>query len=377
MSGGTIVIAGGVLRRLSVGGHVAVFAQYVQGLRRLGYRTLFVDRLAAGEEIGPVGPGRLAAAVDRLGGHEWIAVLDGSGESVLGISREETLRRCRHADALVNVMGYLTDPELLAGPEKRIFLDIDPGFGQMWHELGLADVLSGHDAFVTVGLCLGQTGSAVPTCGVEWIPILPPVVLDQWEARPPNRDGPVTSVVSWRGPFAPIEYEGRTYGLRAHEFRRFGDLPRRNGNRFELALDIDPADEKDAAALRAGGWELVPPAAVSGDTVRYRRFIEGSKAEVMIAKNMYVASHGGWFSDRSACYLATGRPVVAQDTGWSSVLPAGEGLLAFTDVDGAADALADVDRRYDQHCDAARALAEEHFDSDTVLTGLLESAGVG
>jgi hypothetical protein len=376
VSSGTVVIAGGVFRRVSSGGHVWVFAQYVRGLRRLGYRTVFIDKLTAGEQLDPGRSPALEQAVDLLGGAEAIAVLDAQGESVLGLARDHAERLCRRADALLNVMGYLTEPGLLDGPARRVFVDLDPGFAQMWHALGLADVLAGHDVFVTVGTRIGQPGSSVPTCGLPWVATLPPVVLDDWPAWPGRPDGPVTSVVSWRGPFGPIEYDGRTYGLRVHEFRRFVQLPSRCPDRFELALDIAAADEKDRVALCANGWQLVSPEAVAGDPYRYRRYIATSKAELMIAKNMYVATRGGWFSDRSALYLASGRPVAAQDTRWTEALPSGTGLVAFDDVDGAAAAMADLNDRYRDHCEAARFLAEEHFDSDVVLGRLLENIGV-
>ncbi len=259
-----------------------------------------------------------------------------------------------------------------------MFLDIDPGFGQMWRELGLADIFAGHDRFVTVGANVGRPGCEVPTCGLEWITTAPPVVLDQWPAAPPDagRGGAFTSVASWRGPFGPIEYGGRTYGLRAHEFRKFFDVPARTRLPFEVALDIDAADAKDVAALDTNGWRRADPAAAAGDVDRYRRYIAASRAEFMVAKNLYVRTRGGWFSDRSACYLASGRPVLAQDTGLADHYPLGAGLLTFSSPAEAADAAREIDADYDRHCRAARAVAEEHFDSDKVLGRLLKTWGV-
>lgn len=364
---GTVLVAGSVLQRRGFGGHAWVFAQYVRGLRSLGLRVVFIDR---GVDINHGDLGE-EAVLDLLGGPDEVAVLDRDGNSVYGLSRVALLAAARGADLLFNVMGYLDDPELLEAAKRRVFLDIDPGFGQMWRELGLADIFAGHDAFVTVGSRI--TGSGVPTCGLEWIPILPPVFLPDWPARPPAVGSSITAVASWRGPFGPIEFEGTTYGLRVHEFRRFLDLPVRSGHGFELALDIDPADETDRQALLANGWSLADPASVAGTPQRYREYVGASKAELMIAKHMYVATQAGWFSDRSSCYLASGRPVLAQDTGFAEALPCGDGLLSFATPDEAADAVADMDARYDDHCAAARAIAESHLSTDVVLPRLLDA----
>ncbi|MDX1579967.1 MAG: glycosyltransferase, partial [Gemmatimonadota bacterium] len=177
-----------------------------------------------------------------------------------------------------------------------------------------------------------------------------------------------------RGPFAPIEHGGVRYGLRAHELRRFLDLPLRTGAPFRLALDIDPADAADRERLLAAGWELEDPVANAGDLDSYRDFIARSAGEIMIAKGLYVATRNGWFSDRSVCYLASGRPVLAQDTGWSERYPSGEGLIAFRDLDEAVEAVAEARRDPARHRRAARARAEAYFDSDLVLTRLAARA---
>jgi hypothetical protein len=185
-----------------------------------------------------------------------------------------------------------------------------------------------------------------------------------------------TSVASWRGPFAPIEYEGVTYGLRVHEFRRFAELPRRCQEQFEVALDIHEAETADLELLRANGWLLADPSVEAADPLAYRDYVQRSKAELMIAKGMYVKSRSGWFSDRSICYLASGRPVVAQETGFSDRYPTGEGLLSFEDLDDAVAAVEQVAGDERRHARAARRLAEEHFDSDRVLRRLLQELGV-
>jgi hypothetical protein len=203
----------------------------------------------------------------------------------------------------------------------------------------------------------------------------PPVVLEQWPDRRPTRDV-VTTVASWRGPFAPVVYEGRTYGLRVHEFRRFFPLPQRSRLPLELALDIHPADSRDLADLARSGWRLADPHAVAGDVWTYRRYVQSSRAEFTVAKQLYVDTDSGWFSDRSVCYLASGKPVVAQNTGLRWHDRSRPGLLLFSTPDEAATGLDAIADAPEDHARAARALAEERFDSDAVLTELLAKLGV-
>jgi hypothetical protein len=264
---------------------------------------------------------------------------------------------------------------VLARAGLRVYLDIDPGFAHMWRAVGLHDAFQGHDAYVTVGESLGRPECTIPTGGIDWITTPQPVVLEHW----PVQDGPghaFTSVGSWRGPFAPVEYEGATYGLRVHEFRKFADLPRHVTPPLEIALDIDDADTRDVELLRAGGWNLANPREIASDPWRYRAYLQGSSAEFMVAKNMYVATRSGWFSDRSICYLASGRPVLAQETGFSSHHPVGEGLLPFSSVEEAIEGVERITADYERHSRAARALAEEHFESGHVIGGLLRKLGI-
>jgi hypothetical protein len=289
-----------------------------------------------------------------------------------GLDRAQVLARVREADLLLNVMGFETDEELLGAARLRVFLDTDPGFGQMWHALGLADVFAGHDAHVTIGERIGAPDCTVPTCGLEWITTPQPVVLDAWTVAPPLPDGAFTSVASWRGAYGPVDYEGHRYGLRVHQLRRFAELPTRAPGRFELALDIHPADAADAERLRIAGWHLRAPTDVAATLDGYRDYIRDSAAEVMVAKGMYVDSRSGWFSERSTCYLASGRPVLAQDTGLAELFPLGEGLIAFGTLEEAIAGAEELRAHPSRHAAAARALAEEHFDSDQVLGRLLE-----
>lgn len=377
----SIVIAGSMAQKPAHGGHTWVFLQYLLGFRRLGWEVLFIDRVEPGMCVdADRGP---AAAADswnvryvtdvmcRFGLGRDFAVLCGDGRAI-GLTRQAVLRRVRSSAALINVMGYLNDEEILAAARRRVFLDIDPGFGQMWHALGLSDLFRGHDAHVTIAENIGQPSCGIPTCGLDWISTRQPIVLDEWPAaNDAAASAPITSVISWRGAYGPVTYKGSTYGLRAREFRKFATLPLHCDARFELALDIHPGDSADADLLRAHRWALVAPADVAGDPWRYRRYIGASAAELMIAKGMYVDTRSGWISDRSICYLASGRPVIAQDTGLANLLPTTEGLVTFTSYEEAIDAIRAIQRDPARHQRAARRLAESCFESSLVLGTLV------
>jgi hypothetical protein len=380
--GGSVVVAAALAQRPDRGGHAWVVLSYLLGFRRLGWRVTLVDRLPpeacvdrTGTVVAPeysVGYRYAHSVLQRFGLADcYCLIVDDRAEPV-GRSRTELRAELRHADFLLNVMGFLDDPDLRDEARRRVFLDIDPGFAQMWAELGLADVLDGHDQYFTVGTNVGRDGSRVPTRGRNWQATLPPIVLSHWPAQTgPGRA--ITTVAAWRGPFEPIEYYGKRYGLRVHELRRLAGVPDRVAWPVEVALDIDPEDGLDRERLVAGGWRLVDPLAAAGTPERYRHYVQESTAEIMVAKGIYVDTCGGWFSDRSGCYLASGRPVVAQDTGIGNRLPIGDGLVTFHTADEAAAGLADVLERYQHHADAARALAEDHLDSDKVIAAVIES----
>lgn len=371
---GRIAIAGAVAQKPGAAGHAWQFLQYLLGFRRLGYEVLLLDRLAGSESSQRAGATWLAGVMREAGLREaWS--LDLGGGSHAGVPRRDALRFLASADFVLNVMGFLTDPELLAAARRRVFLDTDPGFPQMWRELGLADVFAGHDVHVTIGERIGEPDCAVPDAGIRWLTTPQPVVLDEWPRWPSGDGSRFTSVASWRGAYGPIDYAGHTYGLRVHQFRRFADVPRRAGGEFELALDIHLADAADAERLRGGGWKLVKPAAVASTVGGYRRYLQGSDAELMVAKGMYVDSRSGWISERSLCYLASGRPVLAQDTGFTDLYRVGEGLLAFSTVEQALAGIEAIRADPVRHGAAARAIAEEHFGSDRVLGRLIELVG--
>lgn len=367
------VVAGSLGQGVRRGGHCWFFAQWLLGLRQLGWSVFFIDYEDAESPLSDSDRDRLGDVLRAFGLGDCYSVLT-EHAATAGRSRQEALDTIRKSQVLVNVMGFLRDEELLEAAPLRVFLDIDPGYGQMWRELGLADVLAGHDRFVTLASNMGKRTCEIPAAGVEWTTIHPPIFLDRWE--PTDGGDAYTSVATWRGPWGTVDYEGHTYGSRAHEFRKFASLPQHVEARCELALDIHADEVADRALLRHGGWRLVDPVEAAGDPRTYQRYIQGSRAEFCVAKNMYVDTRGGWLSDRSVCYLASGKPVLAQDTGFTETLPTGNGLIAFSTLDEAIAGLQEIETRYQHHAAAARELAEERFDSDIVLSGLLERIGV-
>jgi hypothetical protein len=382
---GTIVIAGSVAQKPRHGGHTWVFLQYLLGFKQLGWDVVFLDQLAPEMCIDETGQPCswerslnvrfVAKVMQRFELQGSFAVLGQGGETLVGMPRQQVVERTRKAALVLNVMGFLKDEEILGCAPRRVFLDIDPGFGQMWQELGLHTPFRGHDDYVTIGENIGQACCTLPTCELRWLTTPQPVVLAYWP--PVAGDGAaLTSVASWRGAYGPVAYQGKSYGLRVHEFRKFASLPLLSRQPFQLALDIHPTEDKDLALLRDNGWSLVDPKTAVGSPEAYQTYIRGSRAEFMVAKNMYVQTQSGWFSDRSICYLASGKPVLAQDTGLWDRYPTGRGLLTFTNLHEALAQTEELARDYDGHARAARAIAEEYFDSNKVLPALLGKLGV-
>ena len=407
-----IAVAGSLAQSARKGGLTWCFLQFLLGFRRLGYSVLLLDRLEP--DMCVDGQGRGASLEESVnlayfrkvmksfGLEDRYSLSYNRGERTLGMPRGQVLEAAAEAVCLFNVMGYLNDEEILGRVRRRVFVDIDPGFGQMWRELGLHDPFAGHSDFVTLGCNIGRADCRIPTCGLKWITLPQPVVLEHWpvvrgpwsvargnEQRTTDNEqrttdngqrttDAFTSIGAWRGPNGPIEYQGKTYGLRVHEFRKFVKLPSLcPDTRFEMAFDIHPGDGKDIQLLGENGWCLVEPTAVAGSPETFRDFIAGSRAEFMVPKQMYVDTNSGLLSDRSVYYLASGRPVLARDTGIKHLYPTGDGLLTFTTLEEAAAGVEAINRDYERHCRAARKIAETYFDSDQVLPRLLADLGVG
>jgi hypothetical protein len=352
--------------------------QYLIGLMRLGVEATWVDLL------GSVNPrrdphsveylmARIEATAHDFGFHgRWCVIYD-SGARYFGLSAAELESRTADADLLLRVSGrgLPEDSPLLRIP-RRAYVDVDPGFSQIWaHEVDMG--FEQYDCLFTVGLNVGGPGFSIPMQGRQWHPTLPPVVLDLW---PPNIDETCerfTTIGDWWGN-QHTRFQGEYYGTKREEFLRFVRVPLSARQPIEAALAIYPGDHAELGRLHASGWLVRDPYLWAGDPRAYGEFIRYSRAEFSVAKSGYVRSKSGWVSDRSVCYLASGKPVLVQSTGIEPYLPTGMGLLTFRTPAEAVARIRAVNADYLAHAHAARQLAEDLFDSDRVLGSLLQRA---
>lgn len=414
VSGLRVVVAGALASKPENGGEAWARLNWVRGLERLGCQVGFVEELDDRVLVDPFGrPASLGMSLNlrwfkivtaRFGltGRSCLVAPPGrepSGEATgarhttiftTGPDAEELLGQ---ADLLVNIGGNLSDPLLRSRARRRVYVDVDPGFTQMWHGQGPeGGRLAGHDSYFTIGMNIGSSDCSIHENGVKWHHVLPPVVLEDWPvvapassspARPARQKtssavGPLrfTTLATWRSPYGPVEWDKRRFGLKAHELSKYVDVPRLVHACFEAALAVHPSEVDDLALLSDNGWAVADPRLVAGTTESFRRYVTRSHAEFAVAQEMYVTTNSGWFSDRTTCYLATGRPALVQDTGFSRHVAAGKGLVAFSSPQEAAAGARFILSDYPAHAAAARSMAEEHFDSDRVLTGFLEACGL-
>jgi hypothetical protein len=291
---------------------------------------------------------------------------------------EELLAAAEDAALLVDIGGHLRWGPLLERLRHRVFVDLDPGYTQLWAAEGRDVGLAGHELHFTVGTNLGTDRCALPTAGVRWRPIRQPVSLGRWPVADGDDLTSFTTVASWRGAYGAPSWRGQPLGVKAHEFRRFADLPQHLPAPCEAVLEIHPADAADADRLRGHGWGLRPAHTVDTPDA-FRRFVQRSGAELSPAQGVYVATRSGWFSDRTVRYLASGRPALVQDTGFADAgdLAVGDGLLTFSTPGEAIEGAHAIAADYPRHRRAARALAEEHFAGPRAIAPLLEAAGLG
>ena len=355
---------------------------FLLGLRKLGFEVFFAESMAANrcvDEQWKSAPFRSSANVryfssvmDRFGFSDHAALLAEETEDYWGLSHSEVEKLAPTVDLLINYGGRMLR-SVLASVRRRMFYDGGPGLTQVYQAGYGADMgLAGHDVYVTVGLNLGEPDCPFPTCGIHWKKTLPPAVLSEW-ATDEAPGTSYTTVGIWKSEHV-MEWNGVKYGDKADEFPRVMDLPRRVNVPLELCMDI--WEERDRVRLEEAGWRLASPGKHAATPDAYRDYVLRSRGEFTCVKSSQCKGRTGWFSDRSACYLAAGRPVIIQDTGIGRHLPTGQGLLTFTDLESAAAAIQEVEADYPRHAAAAAAFAREHLDSDRVLGRLLELAGL-
>ena len=383
----TILVGGVIANKCLNAGAIWTRLSWVLGVRRLGFDVHFVEQIApeccvddAGNATSFEESANLSAfkaVTEQFDLTNAATLIYGNGDRTHGLTKLELLDLADSADLLINISGHIQWEPLFRRPSRRLYLDLDPGFTQFWHAAGDAGArLAGHDLFYTIGENIGRSGCLIPLGGVPWRTTRQPVVLDEWPAVRLAAIGPFTTVASWRGPYGPIETGGKTLGLKVHEFRKVIELPQRVPHTFELALDIHPADEKDLVSLYRYGWSVANPRVVAATPDAFRRYVQQSGAEFSVAQGVYVETESGWFSDRTTRYLASGKPALVQDTGFSRNYPVGDGLIAFRTLDEAIAGAERIIRDYLSHCRAARQIAEAYFDSNRVIGTLMEELGL-
>ncbi len=360
---------------------------YLLGLQQLGYEVWYIEdgganpydpRAASVMMECDYNVAYLRRAMQSHGLAERWAYWDAINDVWHGLPRERVRRLYEEADGLINLCGAtrLRD-EHLACP-VRIMIDTDPVYEQIKYansDLAARAYLDAHTHFFSYGENLGASDCPVPLSGIDWRPTRPPVIPALW----PQLGGAprsFTTIATWENKGKDIEFAGSRYLWSKHgNFLRFLDLPRSRPD-IGFALAMNPPDQKVRAKVAASGWSLIDPGPISAGMAPYRDFIAGSRGEFTVAKDIYVRPNSGWFSDRSACYLAAGRPVVTMRTGFGKFYPVGRGLFEYSSEAEALAAIDAIAADYPAHSRAARALAEEHFAADRVLGALTAAAGL-
>jgi hypothetical protein len=377
-----LVIVNGLIAQYPLGGVTWDYLQFVLGLKRMGCDVYYL------EDTGqwPYNPNEGGMAKDCKFNVEYLAnVMKRFGladkwaycfpwkSQWFGLSERKRTEVIQSSDLIINVSGTLQKPWNYRQTKLLVYIDTDPVFTQAKLARGQKDfrkMIDAHDVHFSFGEAFSE---AMPVTGHHWRPTRQPIVLSEWNPSVTRRDV-FTTVMNWTS-HNDVVYNGQTYGQKDAEFMRFLELPSRVAPTvLEIAANIGKTRRTPHDLLSYKGWRIVDPEKVCPDLDSYRKYIETSKAEWSVAKNGYVLGQAGWFSCRSACYLAAGRPVVVQDTGFGSVLPVGEGILPFRTTEEAANAIQDVESNYERNAKAARAIGEEFFDSTKVLSRLVEEA---
>lgn len=386
------IVVTGLIATYPLGGVSWDYVQYIKGFRLLGHEVYYLEDTGQWvynpklhtfsddcssnlryleEALAFVGPGMA---------RRW-SFRSPSGK-YFGLAEKEVEKVCDQADLFLNVSGCCWLREQYQGCPMKVYLDSDPLYTQYKLEAvqkraatsDLAysvDLILKHDRFFTFAENIGDPLCQVPLCGLTWQKTRQPIVLAAWPFIFTPEARAFTTVMSWKTDVTPPSLAGKRYGGKDVEFMKFIDLPSRVSVPLQVALSgAAPLDQ-----LRRHGWQVVNAYDKSSTMDQYRDYLRSSRGEWSIAKNAYVASHSGWFSTRSAAYLALGKPVIMQDTGFRKYYPTGEGIWAFQNVEQAVTAIETANNNYRQQCEAARAVAERYFRAETVLEQLLRDVG--
>jgi len=382
------VIVSGICFWYPLAGVTYQFLHYLIGLQRLGYDAYYVEDSGRWvydpriNDISPDAQGNIGAVAPILEANgfagRWAFRGNYPDGRCYGMREEQIVALYGDADVFLNVTGAQEIREEHLRCPRRIYVESDPFAGQVRVAQGdkaTIELLAAHDTHFSFGENLGQPDCDVPIERFRWLPTRQPVCVDLWNSDIPERErATYTTITTWHNKGKDIEYRGETYyWTKDREFERFMDLPRHCPQRFELAATVDEAVR---ARLADHGWMQRSSIAVSSHIDAYRRYIQGSRAEFTVARDQYVRPRTGWFSDRSVCYLAAGRPVITEETGFSKFLPTGNGLFAFSTMDEALAAVDAIESNYQGHCRAARELAWEYLSAEKVVGSLMERAGL-
>jgi hypothetical protein len=376
-----IIILSGHIGGCCTGGQAWANMQYLLGLRALGHEVFYLEDCGETSWVYDWDAEELTTELDyparyirdclhAVGlGDRWIYR---AGEESRGMGLADFLEVCSQADLLIvrasPIRMWRAEYDR---PRRRVFIDVDPGFTQMKLLNGdqlLLGALKHCDRFFTISQRIAAPDCRIPNAGVHWLKTRPPVALQHWRLASNACASHFSSVMRWKG-YAEVTYNRVTYGHRDREFAKFVNLPQLTPQRLRIAL-LGLKPER----LTEHGWEVVPGETVARTPTGYHSFIQQSRAEFGVAKHVYVATRGGWFSDRSVAYLASGKPVLVQDTGLGDWLPLGEGVVAFRDLPEAVRGIELINSDYERQRRAARRLVELYFDAERVLPTFLDAA---
>ena len=383
------LIVMGFMGSCPIAGVIWQHVHYVVGLQRLGHEVYYIEdssRFPYNPVTFDIGPqfdytaGLISDLASEFGfENRWaFSARYLPDRPTAGLPRKRILELYREADAILNVCGAQELHEDVSENANLLYIESDPAVEQIHVDQGKASTLEflrAHSALFTFGENVGTPDFRVPTHALRWLPTRQPVVLDFWKVEAPARAAVFTSVANWSTRGKDIEWQGETYLWgKAREFIKFVAAPQTAGETFELATDID--DEQTRTRFEQHGWRLRSPREMSADYRLYRDYVRESKGEFTVAKDQYVRLNTGWFSDRSACYLAAGRPVITQETGFTKHYSTEDGVFVFDSLGAIAEAVKMINSDYAHHSRAALAVAAEAFDSDKVLRSLLQRAGI-
>jgi hypothetical protein len=381
------MVCGAIANKYLNGGAAWTRLSWLLGFKKLGFKTIFVEHIDKQTCVNSSGDittfensvnlEYFKRIIDNFGISDCATLIYEKGERTFGLTYTELLDLAPSVDLLINISGHLSIEAVTQRLKRKIYIDLDPGFTQFWYAAGNYGArLTNHDFYFTIGENIGTPHSSIPVKDIHWHHIRQPILLDYWPVVKSNGDYRFTTIATWRGPYGPVQYEDKTFGLKVHEFRKFAEIPSKVPYPFEIALNIHADDKKDLYWLHECGWKIINPEEVTPDPNTFRQYIQGSSAEFSVAQGVYVETCSGWVSDRTIRYLASGKPTLVQDTGFSRNYPVGEGLIAFRNLEEAINGAERIMAEYDTHSHKARLIAEEYFDSDKVLTKLVEEVGL-